>query len=183
MDSFALTFAQYDWKALKINLGFRLGKKRITEIIFKCRSKEIKINTSEIIQGQKHHGFHGTMVQNNQESRHKYWVICSSIRLFACLAHSFACPTLLAPLAHSAALTRLFTQSLRRSWERSSFLWNECIDFTQFQPIVQYWWLFLLCFLLFWTTVHGFHGDFSHLKVKRERIPKWNKTVCPYGVG
>ena len=39
--------------------------------------------------------FSGTMDQNNQESRPKYWVSHSSVCLFASTAHSFACQTLL----------------------------------------------------------------------------------------
>ena len=40
-----------------------------------------------------------TMVQNNKESRLKYWATSSFVRLFACTAHLFACSlTSLAPL-------------------------------------------------------------------------------------
>ena len=36
------------------------------------------------------------MVQNSQEYRLKYWVTCSSIRSFACTAHTFTSPQFLA---------------------------------------------------------------------------------------
>ena len=61
-----------------------------------------------------------TMVENRKEHRCKYWATCSSVRSFACTAHSFACSGLLASLAPSAALTRSLARSLRslpRSWE------------------------------------------------------------------
>ena len=51
--------------------------------------------------------------QNNQEYRLKYWATCSSIRLFAGIAHSFACSALFASLARSAALTRSLARLLR----------------------------------------------------------------------
>ena len=54
----------------------------------------------------------GTVGQNNQEYRRKYWATRSSVRSFARTAHSFACSALLALLARSAALTRLFALSL-----------------------------------------------------------------------
>ena len=50
-----------------------------------------------------------TMVEISQNSRRMYWATRSSIRSFACTAHSFACYTLLALLARSAALTRSLT--------------------------------------------------------------------------
>ena len=50
-----------------------------------------------------------TMVDNSQEYRLKYWAPCSSVRLFARTAHSFACSGLLASLAPSAALTHSLT--------------------------------------------------------------------------
>ena len=49
-----------------------------------------------------------TMVKNKQESRRKYWVTHSSIRL--CI-HSYTCSALLTSLACYAALTRLLARS------------------------------------------------------------------------
>ena len=63
--------------------------------------------------------FPSTKVQNNQESRRKYWATRSSVRWLARTALSFACSALLALLAHSAALTRSLAHSFRsppRSW-------------------------------------------------------------------
>ena len=64
----------------------------------------------------------GTMVQSNQESRHKYWATRSSVCLFACTAHSPTCCALLASLTRSATLSHSFahslTHSLPSSWER-----------------------------------------------------------------
>ena len=57
-----------------------------------------------------------TRVQNNQESRHKYWAIHSSVCLFAYTAHSFACSTL---LVRSAVLTHLLAGSLTHSLKNS----------------------------------------------------------------
>ena len=48
--------------------------------------------------------FHGTMVQNSQESRCKQWATRSSVSLFARTAHSFTHSAQLASLTHSAAL-------------------------------------------------------------------------------
>ena len=66
-----------------------------------------------------HYNHHSTMVDNSQEYRLKYWATRSSVRLFACTAHSFACTAhsfacsgLLASLAPSAALTRSHARSL-----------------------------------------------------------------------
>ena len=60
------------------------------------------------------------MVQNQQESRLKYWATCSSVCSFACTAHSFTCSKLLASLARYAALThplaRLLTPLLVQKW-------------------------------------------------------------------
>ena len=55
---------------------------------------------------------HCTMVQNNLESRGEYWTFRLYICSFAHTAHSFTCLSVLALLAHSAALTR----SLAREW-------------------------------------------------------------------
>ena len=52
------------------------------------------------------------MVQKNQEYRLKYRATRSSVRLFACTAHSFTCSALLALLAHFAALTYLLARPL-----------------------------------------------------------------------
>ena len=49
--------------------------------------------------------YHATVVQNNQDSRRKYWAFACPI---ACTA-LFACSALLASLAHSAALSRSLT--------------------------------------------------------------------------
>ena len=43
----------------------------------------------------------GTVGQNNQEYRVRYWATRSSIRSFACTAYSFACTVLLASLVRS----------------------------------------------------------------------------------
>ena len=54
-----------------------------------------------------------TMVQNNQESRRKYWATRLSVCLIACIAHSFAGSALLASLTCSA----VFAHLLPSSWE------------------------------------------------------------------
>ena len=70
-----------------------------------------------------HSLLHSTMVQNNQESRLKYWAtrwtIPLSLRLYRSLNHLFCTAyfALLASIVHSAALTRLLARSLLRSWE------------------------------------------------------------------
>ena len=46
-----------------------------------------------------------TVSQNNQKSSLQYFATRSSVCSFARTAHSFACSTLLALLAHSAAFT------------------------------------------------------------------------------
>ena len=48
---------------------------------------------------------HTTVGQINKKPRCKYWATHSSVRSFTRTAHSFACSTLLASLARSAALT------------------------------------------------------------------------------
>ena len=58
-----------------------------------------------------------TMVQNNQESRCKYWDTRLSVCSFARTAHSFAWSALLSSLTHSVALIRLLARSLTSSWE------------------------------------------------------------------
>ena len=58
--------------------------------------------------------------------RVEHWVIRSSARLFARTTHSYTCS-----LARSAALSRSIP-SLRL---RDFCLWNECVDFIQFQSI------------------------------------------------
>ena len=82
---------------------------------------------------------HHTMVQKSQESRRKYWATCSSIRLFACTAHSFACSLLLALLAHSAALicliARSFTHALPSLWGKWMI---RCLKMTWFCPTVHH---------------------------------------------
>ena len=55
---------------------------------------------------------HRTMGQINQKPRCKYWATRSSVCLLARTAHSFVYSTLLALLAHSAALTRSLARSL-----------------------------------------------------------------------
>ena len=57
------------------------------------------------------------MVENNQESGHMHWAICSSICSFACTAHSFAYSALLASLTRSAALICSLARSLSSLWE------------------------------------------------------------------
>ena len=64
--------------------------------------------------------------------RVEYWAFCSSVRSFARTAHYFTCSALLASLARSSARIR--------TWERSLFLWNDCVSFIHYQSIVQ--WLF-----------------------------------------
>ena len=54
-----------------------------------------------------------TMVENSQEYSLKYWATRSSVRSFARPALLFACSSLLASLACSAALTRSLARSLR----------------------------------------------------------------------
>ena len=61
-----------------------------------------------------------TMGQNDKNSRCKYWATRSSIRSFACTAHSFTCSALLALLVRSAVLTHSLARSLcshPSSWE------------------------------------------------------------------
>ena len=58
------------------------------------------------------HLFFLTMVQNNQEYRLTYWATRSSVCLFACTAHSFACSALIALLTRSATLIHLPARSL-----------------------------------------------------------------------
>ena len=68
-----------------------------------------------------------TVVQNNQESRCKYWATRWSVHLFTHTAHSFSCSALLALLTRFACALRcahLFTcllacsfRSLSHSWE------------------------------------------------------------------
>ena len=58
-----------------------------------------------------------TVVQNNHESKRKYWATRSSVLSFVRTAHSYSCSVLFASLARSAELTCLFTRSLALSWE------------------------------------------------------------------
>ena len=58
-----------------------------------------------------------TMIQNNQESRSKYWAIRSFVRLFARTAPSFRCSALLVGLLCSATLTRSLARSLTPSFK------------------------------------------------------------------
>ena len=51
------------------------------------------------------------VVWNKQECKH--WATRSSVRSFACTAHSFTCSRLLASLVPSAALSHLLARSLR----------------------------------------------------------------------
>ena len=62
------------------------------------------------------------MVQNNQESRLKYWATRSSVCSFARTAHLFACTALLALLAGFAALTCSLTLGLDDERIRSKFI-------------------------------------------------------------
>ena len=55
---------------------------------------------------------HCTVGQINQKPRQKYWATRSSICLFACTTHSFACSALLALLTCSVALTCSLAHSL-----------------------------------------------------------------------
>ena len=71
-----------------------------------------------------------TMVWNKQESRHKYWATCLSIRLFARSTHLFACSGLLASLAPSAALTSLSP----RSWDSDLLDGHFVCAFFYFRP-------------------------------------------------
>ena len=57
-----------------------------------------------------------TMVQENQESRRKYWATHSSVCSFARTAQLFACSPLLALIMTSAALTQLLARSLTHSF-------------------------------------------------------------------
>ena len=58
---------------------------------------------------------HFTVVQNSQESGHKYRVSCSSTHLFACTTHSFTCSfTRMLLCAHLFA--RLLTPKLMGKW-------------------------------------------------------------------
>ena len=80
------------------------------------------------------------MVQNNQESRRKYWATGLSVCLFARIAHSFACSTLLTSLMRSVALIHLLVQSLTSLWE------SERLNAGLFRTIVQcrFWDLYFL---------------------------------------
>ena len=83
------------------------------------------------------------MVQNNQESKRKYWATRSSIRSFARTAHSSAGYALPASLTRSAAL---------HSFARSV---------TSLTPLLvgqrMIGWLSILSFFLFWTLVQCYH--------------------------
>ena len=68
--------------------------------------------------------------------RVEHWAIRSSVRSFACTAHSLACSALLASLARSAALIHSLARSLQSWWERDFCLKIECVDFILFQPTV-----------------------------------------------
>ena len=60
---------------------------------------------------------YATMVQNNQESRCKYWATCSPIRSITRTVHSFVCSRPLALIARSTALNHSlahFAHSLAR---------------------------------------------------------------------
>ena len=74
-----------------------------------------------------------TVVQNNQESRRKYWAICSCVCLFNCTTHSFFCSALLALLACSAVFIRLLVCSLAHSQTQGNDLIPKN---TKFCPIV-----------------------------------------------
>ena len=63
----------------------------------------------------------------------EYWTICSCACLFACTAHSFAHFSIPALLAQSAVLICSLTRLLKRGF----CLYNERMDFIQFQPIVR----------------------------------------------
>ena len=62
-------------------------------------------------QGVTEKGGKGTMVQNNQKYKRKFWATCSSDRSFARTVHLFACSALLPSPACSAALIRSLTHS------------------------------------------------------------------------
>ena len=112
-------------------------------------------------------GLHRTIVQNNQEYRHKYWATCLSIRLFNRTTHSFACSVLLALLASFAALICLLAPSLTlpSSWD-SNWLdagisgcsqpwWNGGLHRPKYLTFLWRWlcfkrvWFFFFNFLLF----------------------------------
>ena len=57
-----------------------------------------------------------TMVQNNQESRRKYWATRSSVCSVFCTSHSFAHSALLALLAFLARSLSSSWESIKSSW-------------------------------------------------------------------
>ena len=62
-----------------------------------------------------------TSVQNNEDPRHKYWATRSSVRSIARTAHLFACSTLHASPARSAAPNRSLAKVSRggRDWQKT----------------------------------------------------------------
>ena len=77
---------------------------------------------------------HSTMLQNNKESRSKYWATRLSVCSFARTAHSFTCSTLLyiarfacslCLLAMLRSFIRLLTYSLPSSWKIGFCQWYE----------------------------------------------------------
>ena len=77
------------------------------------------------LDGYATHSTDAQWFQTIGHCRVEYWAIRPSVRSFARTAHSYACPSLLASLARSAALIRSLARSLnpsrRSSWERSFF--------------------------------------------------------------
>ena len=60
-------------------------------------------NQMALVKDLKCQSWQGTMVDNSQGSRRKYWATCSSVCSFARTAHLFVCSALLASLARSLA--------------------------------------------------------------------------------
>ena len=110
-----------------------------------------QISSSSSSFSSSHH--HHTVVWKSQGSILKHWATRSSIRSFACTAHSFACSFLLALLARSSALIRLLACSfcsLPSSWETVYFKsqFHLVLNFSESPPLTlcQLWFFPLPCF-------------------------------------
>ena len=77
-----------------------------------------------------------TVGQINQEPRSKHWAFRTSVRWFACTAHSFTCFALLTSLARSAALTRLHARSIPSLVGKWMIRWLFILRFFRFRSTV-----------------------------------------------
>ena len=118
------TVSMFEMSSIKYSSTFsKLEKECVTE---KLCPPHFHLNVDDRLDGSRLSASHHlTVVQKNQESRLQYWVTRSSVRSFACTAHSLACLGLLASLAPSAVLTRPLACSLLSlpcSWESEFFM-------------------------------------------------------------